>query len=303
MIVKKNMGVRKAAKQDLTPKKHQLHVDGNLIHFPSSLPKKQAQTCFVFVPLRDFGATIIDFIRQQKLLTHSERSVWRELALFAGYDGKCFPAQYKIATRAGIDERTVRKALSGLEQKGFVLKRKPERQRSCSYLLLFHSIFLNLPLGPVKEGGRAAQSGTKGLADQSIVPTIPKDPNRPRTTRTKSDGCCAPICSGELSQEIEDMIWSVAQVKDKPAKWAFAVRERFRRGNGDLEVLKKEAEESKLSSGYTYADWDKWLSELILRDGAEKFSSVITQFQGTHLMIRDVQIPIEYIHKYMETRR
>lgn len=311
MILKKQRGVRKAAKQELTPPKHQLLVDGNVIHFPSSLPKKQDQTCFVFVPLRVFGARVIDFVRQQKVLTLSERAVWRELSLFAGTDGTCFPSQELLAERAGIHERTVRKALHSLEKKGFIVKLRPGKYRSCSYYFLFHPVFIELKIKPNKTDHRAALPGSEGLEFRPAKPPIPNIPEKESIrTPTSTVSACGDPCAivGSLSGGIEEMILQVALTKQHPAKWAFKVRKSFREGVGDFESLKNEADEIIKVKGERslFVEDKKWsllLSELIKRDGLDLFKKKIKTLSRDFMQIESETIPMSYVADYLENAK
>lgn len=52
--------------------------------------------------------------------TATEKAVLNALALFADVKGVCWPSQHTIAEASGVSDRTVRRALRALENKGYV---------------------------------------------------------------------------------------------------------------------------------------------------------------------------------------
>ena len=77
------------------------------------------------------------------------------------------------------------------------------------------------------------------------------------------------------------------------------MRERFRRGVGDLESLKKQFEELEAKSRSSYEGWAGLLEKVISRDGIDRFTSIIDKMTGTHLQIKGETIPMSYVVDYL----
>jgi Helix-turn-helix domain len=116
---------------------------------------------------------------EQRGLTPTERLTLMALASCADSNGECFPGVRKIATEAGIGERSVARALNRLEAIG-KLKRVHQRRRDGS--LMASRYFLVLPTA-ISSVGRdsVAAGGDAGAPPSSQVVTTPTDSGSPGT--------------------------------------------------------------------------------------------------------------------------
>jgi len=93
-----------------------------------------------------FGCQLPNCLLTYKGLKLVEKVVWARLAQFMGKNRSCYPKQKTIAIELALTEKTVRDALHGLEQKGFlkVVIPTPEEKaqhRTNEYFFVKHYIF------------------------------------------------------------------------------------------------------------------------------------------------------------------
>lgn len=76
-----------------------------------------------------------------KELAPAARLLWLALSDFAGRNGECFPSYERLAEKAGLSVRGVKKAAKELREKGFITWDAGGRGRSNRYRLLWHKAF------------------------------------------------------------------------------------------------------------------------------------------------------------------
>lgn len=113
-------------------------------------PEQHPQVGQTFIPFRLFrGAFLPNVILRYPGLSPSAKLLWARLAQYAGENGKCYPSQVTLAEELGITDRHIRKLLTELEDKGFVVGERTPSQRligaNARYRFLWHEVFNDAP--------------------------------------------------------------------------------------------------------------------------------------------------------------
>ena len=95
---------------------------------------------------RFFGSFLPNCMLRSIELSFAEKVVWSRLSQYAGEREFCYPKQKTLAFELGTTERTIIRALSRLEELGFVKVERPEsvvkmKRLGNKYYLLEHEIF------------------------------------------------------------------------------------------------------------------------------------------------------------------
>ncbi len=134
MIIKKKEAAP-VTKQSAAPHHQVQKKQGNVIYLRPDFVDCQIPNCLhFFIPMKTYGVSFLNFIKKIEGLSIYEKSLFRELVLLAGRDGRCFPAVKTLALFASCSPRTVNNSLKSLEIKGYI--RKMQR-RGTSNLFFF----------------------------------------------------------------------------------------------------------------------------------------------------------------------
>lgn len=186
-------------------------VDCQLPHLPTHLQ--------FFVPLQFFGPNFLDYVKGIEGLSLPQKTVFRELVLFAGRDGDCYPGVARIAAKAGCKARCVRYALETLEKRRYIARRFREGRTNLYFFPWLAEYGVIPPLHVVQGGAARDAGGAARRAGGGCTPCSHKTFTNSRhqkqtTTPPAAGGGCASL--EEVPEEIQAAIELLAPSKGSP---------------------------------------------------------------------------------------
>ena len=117
------------------------------------------------------------------IMSSTEKLVWAVLNRFAGKNGKCYPSQERLAEEIGMSVDVIKRALSRLEENGFIRKIKPTGKdrllhRHNSYEFLWHEIY-EYDLMYEEDEALSAQGGLAPSGDSGLAPSLDRADSPP----------------------------------------------------------------------------------------------------------------------------
>lgn len=104
------------------------------------------------------GSMIPEWLEREPTLKAQEKLCYARLARFAGKDGECFPSMRTIADAMGVGERSAKRYVHALKEKGLIGARQRGLGKSNSYTFL---------VSPMMDGAPMLDGGTLEVTEQS----------------------------------------------------------------------------------------------------------------------------------------